>query len=99
MPHLTIGTCVLAWLQVGDLCLARVLPSEATYVASASSLGPVKWMSPESFLGEYSCASDVYMFGVTLLELVTRQEPFPGDRGPALTRYAQSMQTHISWLK
>ena len=56
-----------------------MLPSSATLTSSTSSLiGPVQWMSPEAHRGEYSRASDVYMFGATLLELVTRQAPFAG---------------------
>ena len=69
----------LACVQVGDLGLARVMPSSAIHVSSTSSLiKPVQWMSPEAHRGEYSRASDVYMFGATLLELVTREAPFTG---------------------
>ena len=70
----------LACVQVGDLGLARVMPSSAIHVSSTSSLiGPVQWMSPEAHRGEFSRASDVYMFGATLLELVTRRAPFAGE--------------------
>ena len=43
-----------------------------------SPTGAVGWMSPEAFSGMYSRASDVYMFGVTLWELATRNAPFKG---------------------
>ena len=61
-------------MQVSDLGLARVLPFSATLESSTPSLiGPVQWMSPEAHRGEFSRATDVYMFGATLLELVTRR--------------------------
>ena len=54
--------------------LARVLPFSATLKSSTPSLiGPVQWMSPEAHRGEFSRATDVYMFGATLLESVTRR--------------------------
>ena len=46
--------------------------------ATVAQLGPVQWMSPEALKGEYSRASDVYMFGATLFELLTRRPPFAG---------------------
>jgi len=62
-------------VQVSDLGLARVLPFSATLESSTPSLiGPVQWMSPEAHRGEFSRAADVYMFGATLLELVTRRD-------------------------
>ena len=71
--------CSLAWLQVGDLGLARVLPFLTKSSSTVSLTGPVQWMSPEAHRGEFSRASDVYMFGATLLELVTRRAPFAGE--------------------
>ena len=79
--------CVIAAMavvvQVGDLGLARVLPSSSRESVTRSLIGPVQWMSPEAHRGEFSRASDVYMFGATLLELVTRQAPFAG-KWPAM---------------
>ena len=66
-------------VQVGDLGLARVLPSSAILESKTSSLiGPVQWMSPEAHRGEYSRASDVFMFGATLFELLTLKPPLAG---------------------
>ena len=80
-------------VQVGDLGLARVLPSSAALASSTSSLiGPVQWMSPEAHRGEFSRASDVYMFGATLLELVTRRAPFAGNSVSCATSIL--LQTH-----
>ena len=50
------------------------------YTLSPNIPVPVRWSSPETLdRKKYSRASDVYMFGATLLELVTREDPFEGQ--------------------
>ena len=84
-------------MQVGDLGLACVLPSSAALASSTSSLiGPVQWMSPEAHRGDYSRASDVYMFGTTLLELVTRRAPFTGKLQPCHINDAADADTPLN---
>jgi len=40
---------------------------------------PVKWMAPESIIGhEYSEKTDSYSFGITLYEIFSESEPYPG---------------------
>lgn len=42
-----------------------------------SEFGPLRWMAPESIEhSHYSVKSDVYAFGITILEIVTRKRPF-----------------------
>lgn len=51
--------------------------SATSKVYEQSEVGPLRWMAPESLLkSEYSTKSDVYAFGVTILEIITRQRPF-----------------------
>merc|ERR1712014_529225 len=40
-------------------------------------LGPIKWMAPESISNrKYSFKSDVYMFAITMLEIMEQREPY-----------------------
>lgn len=42
-----------------------------------SEFGPLRWMAPESiFKSQYSVKSDVYAFGITVIEVITQRKPF-----------------------
>lgn len=54
---------------------------------SSSTVGPLRWMSPESMnLGSWSERSDVFMFGQTLVEMLTCQVPWHGLSPVAASR-------------
>jgi len=60
--------------KISDLGLSRVLNSETQQHTSSTEFGPVKWMAPESLLKAlYSPKSDVWMFGVTCVEIITQK--------------------------
>jgi len=61
---------------VGDFGMSRVGETDAN--VTASSFGPIRWMAPESIQRIYSTKSDVWSFGVTLWEIMTRDDPFAG---------------------
>jgi serine/threonine protein kinase len=43
-----------------------------------SRVGPLKWMAPESIRhSRYSLKSDVWSFAVTIVEILTREKPYP----------------------
>merc|ERR1712000_694749 len=47
-------------------------------IKTKSDVGPIKWMSPEAIKDKaYSQKSDVWSFGVTVWEVLTRQNPYP----------------------
>ena len=60
---------------VCDFGLARL--KTGAYQHTASSLGPVKYMAPESIAKKrYSEASDAWSFGVYMWELTHTSDPF-----------------------
>jgi len=62
--------------KISDFGLARTPQFEAG--KSLRNVGPVKWMAPECFTNhEYSKKTDVWSFGVLLVEIFTRKPPFP----------------------
>jgi len=45
---------------------------------TVSDVGPLKWMAPECLVNRvYSSKSDVYSYGITLWEIITKEEPWP----------------------
>ena len=45
-----------------------------------SNVGPIKWMARESIEHKkYSQKSDVWSFGITLIEMYLRSIPYPGE--------------------
>jgi len=66
-------------IKITDFGLSRVMTESETNFTQ-SEVGPLKWMAPESITSkEYSPKTDVYMFGMTMIEILTRQEPYPGE--------------------
>lgn len=68
-------------ILIGDLGLMRVIPTqEDHYVMSEKTKIPYPWCAPESLrYKQFSSASDVYMFGVTMWEMFSfGKEPWAG---------------------
>uniref|UniRef100_A0A6G1SET1 Activated CDC42 kinase 1 n=1 Tax=Aceria tosichella TaxID=561515 RepID=A0A6G1SET1_9ACAR len=68
-------------ILIGDLGLMRAVPTEDDhYVMSERTKIPYPWCAPESLkYKQFSSASDVYMFGVTLWEMFSfGKEPWAG---------------------
>lgn len=68
-------------ILIGDLGLMRAIPSQGDhYVMNERTKIPYPWCAPESLkFRQFSSASDVYMFGVTLWEMFSfGKEPWLG---------------------
>jgi serine/threonine protein kinase len=68
--------------KVSDFGLSRRLDQASTKGKTVSTVGPIRWMSPENIRDKvYSEKSDVWSFGCTLIELLTGEVPFYSFNG------------------
>jgi len=62
--------------KVSDFGLARTNKKEEN--VTVSEVGPLKWMAPECIESKkYSTKSDVWAFGITIIEILTKELPYP----------------------
>jgi DNA-binding helix-hairpin-helix protein with protein kinase domain len=52
--------------------------------------GTLAWKAPETFIGRYSPASDVFGLAVTWFEVLSRQQPFEGLTQPEIIENASA---------
>lgn len=75
------GTCKLT-----DFGVSRMLENHVEKTTK-SDVGPVRWMAPESISKkQYGPASDAWMVGVLIWELVVKETPYAGLRGVDVAR-------------
>lgn len=62
--------------KISDFGMSRKLKEASQVGKTASNIGPIRWMAPESLSDQsYSTKSDVWTFGIVLYEITARQEP------------------------
>lgn len=63
--------------KISDFGMSRAITAQAGDNKTASNVGPLKWMAPESLRDRvYGKATDVYTWGVLISEVFTEKEPF-----------------------
>jgi len=78
--------------KVSDFGLSRKTITNSSGQTKTDT-GPLKWMAPEALMNRiYSTKSDVWAFGCVIVEMVTRDEPYP-DQEVVAAAAGVSMRT------
>lgn len=67
-------------VKIGDLGMSRDVHHDDYYRKGGKGLLPVRWMAPESLKdGVFTCASDVWSYGIVLWEMaMLAEQPYQG---------------------
>nr|XP_040130883.1 tyrosine-protein kinase HCK isoform X3 [Ictidomys tridecemlineatus] len=73
--------------KIADFGLARII-EDNEYTAREGAKFPIKWTAPEAInFGSFTIKSDVWSFGILLMEIVTYGRiPYPGMSNPEVIR-------------
>ncbi|KAF9256249.1 kinase-like protein [Marasmius fiardii PR-910] len=69
---------------IGDFGLSKMVEdmTQTSFTRSDGVDSLYRWFAPEIYGGSMSLASDVYSFGMTILELLTHQHPYSQKKQP-----------------
>ncbi|XP_044136301.1 interleukin-1 receptor-associated kinase 4 isoform X1 [Bufo gargarizans] len=70
--------------KISDFGLARATGHLARTMMTERIVGTTAYMAPEALRGEVTIKSDIFSFGVVLLEIISGLAPCDEDRNPAL---------------
>ncbi|KAM5169990.1 interleukin-1 receptor-associated kinase 4 [Mantella aurantiaca] len=70
--------------KISDFGLARATGQHASTMMTERIVGTTAYMAPEALRGEVTIKSDIFSFGVVLLEVISGLPPFDEKRDPSL---------------
>ncbi|PIO35627.1 hypothetical protein AB205_0189730, partial [Aquarana catesbeiana] len=70
--------------KISDFGLARATGQHARTMMTERIVGTTAYMAPEALRGEVTIKSDIFSFGVVLLEVISGLPPFDEKRDPPL---------------
>ncbi|KAG8542307.1 hypothetical protein GDO81_026985, partial [Engystomops pustulosus] len=70
--------------KISDFGLTRATGHLARTMMTEKIVGTTAYMAPEALRGEVTIKSDIFSFGVVLLEIISGLAPFDEDRSPVL---------------
>ncbi|XP_068132667.1 interleukin-1 receptor-associated kinase 4 isoform X2 [Hyperolius riggenbachi] len=70
--------------KLSDFGLARATGQYANTMMTERIVGTTAYMAPEALRGEVTIKSDIFSFGVVLLEIISGLSPFDEERNPPL---------------
>ncbi|XP_075065172.1 interleukin-1 receptor-associated kinase 4 [Mixophyes fleayi] len=70
--------------KISDFGLARATGQLARTMMTERIVGTTAYMAPEALRGEVTIKSDIFSFGVVLLEIISGLPPFDEERNPPL---------------
>ncbi|KAG9490233.1 hypothetical protein GDO78_005883 [Eleutherodactylus coqui] len=70
--------------KISDFGLARATGHLAQTMMTERIVGTTAYMAPEALRGEVTIKSDIFSFGVVLLEIISGLAPFDEERNPVL---------------
>ena len=82
--------------KVCDFGVAKFMQTMATRASAAGGggggggAGTLPWKAPETFIGQYDTTSDMFAFGVTAFEVLSRKVPYEGLSEPEIIRKTQA---------
>jgi len=82
--------------KVADFGLSRKIEQNKDHHTTATNMGPIKWMAPESLTKRiFSPASDAWSFAVTIYEILMREEPFKQEYTTDIIRKVCFEEGHV----
>lgn len=88
-------------VKITDFGMSRATESTSSSAKTTAEVGPLKYMAIESLMDKtYSSKSDVWSFSITVIEILTREDPYPTlDTVAAATKVTHGLRPTVpDWV-